>query len=106
MSNFDFEKFVAPSQEFSKLAAKSFEDLAEIQVKNFAECSRMGVESLKSAAEISNPEGFKNYVTEQAALTKTYAEGLAADMKTIGEISQNYINESKKIFENSIAAAK
>ena len=102
--NFDYEKIVGPSRELGKLAVKSFEDLAEIQIKNLSECSRIGVESLKSATEISNIEGLKNYLTEQTTLGKAYAETLAADMKTVGEISQNYVNESKKIVEGSIAS--
>lgn len=99
--NVDFEKFAEPTKEFSKLAVKSLEDIAEIQVKNITECSKLGMESLKSATEITNPEGFKSYMSEQAALTKTMAEGFAADMKTISEIGQNYMAEYKKIFEGS-----
>lgn len=102
--NLDIEKFVGPSRELSKLTVKSLEGIAEIQVKNISEYSRIGVEYLKSASEIKDIDGLKGCMSEQANLGKSYAEGLAADLKTIGEISQNYLNESKKIVEGSFVA--
>ena len=101
---FDFEKFAGPSRELSQLTVKSLEDLSEIQVKNITEMYRVGLESMKAAADISNPESLKDFVAEQTAVTKSIAEGYAADWKSIGEISQKYLNESKKIFDGSMAS--
>ena len=102
---FDFEKFAGPSRELSQLTVKSLEDLSEIQVKNITEMYRIGLESMKAATQVSSPEAFKDYVAEQTAVSKTLAESYAADWKSIGEISQKYVNESKKIVESSVASA-
>lgn len=102
--SFDIEKFVAPTRELSQLAISSYEDLAEIQIKNILECNRLGIESLKSAASISSPEEFKSYIADQTTQSKVIAENLVADAKSAGEIGQNYFNEAKKVVEGALSA--
>ncbi len=102
--NFDIEKLAAPTRELSQLAISSYENLAEIQVKNILECNRLGIESLKAVASISNAEQFKSYVADQTTQSKVIVENLSADAKAANEIGQNYINEAKKVVETAFTA--
>ncbi len=101
---FDIEKIATPSRVLGQLAISSYEDLAEIQIKNILECNRIGIESLKSATSISSPEDFKSYIADQTTQTKAIAENLSADVKAASEIGQNYFSEAKKVVETALSA--
>ena len=102
--NIDIEKMTAPSKELSALALGSYESLAELQLKSLTELNKAGIESVKAAVSISKPEELKGYIADQTAQAKTIAETMVADMKTAGEIGQSYLNEAKKVVENSFKA--
>ena len=99
-TNTDYLKTV---NELVALNVAQIEKLAELQVEAFEEISNAGVVSLKKAADVSNLDAAKAYLEEQAVALRILGENAAARSKTAVEISKDYPNQIKAVFEKAVA---
>ncbi len=98
------EKLVAPVQELNVLTIKNIEKLAELQLKTIEENTNIGLESLKAAIGVKDLDGWKDYLTAQTEVANGIAEGMVANVSTVAELGQDYINEAKGIVEGALTA--
>lgn len=89
--------------ELTALNVAQIEKLAELQVEAFEEISNAGVVSLKKAADVATLDGAKAYIEEQSAALRILGENAASRSKTAVEISKDYPNQVKAIFEKAVA---
>lgn len=99
-----FEKFLAPVKELNELTMKSFEQIAEIQVKVITENAKAGVEALKSSAEIKDLDSMKSYMEDQMASAKSLSEYAVEDLNQIVSLGKDYVSDVKVVVDKSIAA--
>ena len=102
--NDQFEKYFAPVRELNTLAIANIEKLMDLQLKYIEDTTKASVETLKSAATITDAEGFKDYITAQVSTTKQLAERAAEDSRTVAELSNNYATEVQKVMKESFKA--
>ena len=100
--NDQIEKLVAPLQELSTLAVSNIKKLTELQLKSIEQSANASVEALQSATTIKDVEGLQAYLSAQAEAAKAIAENTQANAKTIAELGQNYVDESRKIVEGAL----
>ena len=100
------EKLAASVQELNTLAVKNIEELTALQLKTIQDNATVGIDTVRSATAISDLEGFQSFLTEQANAAKQIAEGIFANVRTVTELGQAYIEEVKEITETSLQAAK
>ena len=100
--NDQIEKLVAPLQELSTLAVSNIKKLTELQLKSIEQSANASVEALQSATTIKDVQGLQAYLSAQAEAAKAIAENTQANAKTIAELGQNYVDESRKIVEGAL----
>ena len=103
--NEQFEKYITPVRELNSLAISNLEKITDIQLKYFEDSIKAGVEQLKSVAAINDAEGFKNYVTAQAAVSKQLTERTIEDSRTVAELGTSYAGEVQKVVKDAFKAA-
>ncbi len=100
--NDQIEKLVAPLQELSTLAVSNIKKLTELQLKSIEQSANASVEALESATAIKDVQGLQAYLSAQAEAAKEIAKNALANAKTIAELGQNYVDESRKIVEGAL----
>ncbi len=105
MSNY-IEKLTAPIEELNTLAVKNIEKLVQLQLKTLQDNANIGVGMAKSAASVSDLEGLRDFLNDQAEVAKRIAEDIVANARTVVELSQDYVADVKDIAEDSIKAVK
>ena len=102
--NEQMEKYVAPVRELNKLAIANVEKLVEMQLQRLQENAKIGVDQMKSAAEISDVEAFKEYMTGCTELARKLSEQAVEDVRTVFEMGNAYSTEAQRIFKDSIGS--
>ena len=67
--NAQVDKFFAPVRELNALAVENVEKVIGIQMKYIEDSAKLGIESLKGAAAISDVDGLKDYLAKQAEVS-------------------------------------
>ncbi len=101
-----FESYLAPAKAINELTIKNIEKVVNHQVKTIQDNAKIGLESLKSAAEIKDVDGWKAYVTGQLDVARSASENLVSDAKAFAELGQEYTNEIRSIVESAIPVNK
>jgi phasin family protein len=103
--NAQVDKFFAPMRELNALAVENVEKVIGIQMKYIEDSAKLGIESMKGAAAISDVEGLKSYLTKQAELSKEISERALNDSKTVMELGKSYTSEVQKIMKGALATS-
>jgi phasin family protein len=100
--NEQFEKYFAPVRELNALAISNLEKLVDLQVRYIEDSAKAGVEQLKSAAAISDVEGFKEYINTQVAVSRKFTERAIEDGRTVAELGTHYATEMQKVVKEAL----
>ena len=95
-------KYFEPVREINALALENVEKLLDIQLKSINDTARLGVERLKSAADIKDVDSLKQYFTDQADTVKTLGERFVKDTQAALEIGAGYTDKVQQIVTESI----
>ncbi len=95
-------KYFEPVREINSLALENVEKLLDIQLKSINDTARLGVEQLKSAADIKDVDGLKQYFTEQAEMVKSLGERFIKDSQAAMELSANYTDKVQQVVADTI----
>jgi phasin family protein len=102
--NASFEKYLAPVKAINELTVNNVEKVINHQVKAINENAKIGVDSLKAAANVTDLESWKAYVTAQIEVARNASEAAVSDAKAYAEMGQAYSNEVRGILENAVTA--
>ncbi len=100
--NVQTEKYLEPVREINTLALENVEKLLDIQLKSINDTTRLGVEQLKSAADIKDVDGLKKYFTDQAELAKSLGERFVKDTQAALELGTSYTDKVQQIMTETI----
>ena len=100
--NVQTEKYLEPVKEMNALALENVEKLLDIQLKSINDTTRLGVEQLKSAADIKDIDGLKQYFTNQAELVKSLGERFVKDTQAALELGTSYTDKVQQIVTDTI----
>ncbi len=95
-------KYFEPVKEINALALENVEKLLDIQLKSINDTTRLGVEQLKSTADINDIDGLKKYFTEQAEMVKTLGERFIKDSQAAMELGVTYTDKVQQIVTETI----
>ena len=95
-------KYFEPVREINALALENVEKLLDIQLKSINDTARLGVEQMKSAADIKDAEGLKKYFTDQAEMVKALGERYIKDSQTALELGVSYTDKVQQIVTETI----
>ena len=95
-------KYFEPVREINALALENVEKLLDIQLKSINDTARLGVEQMKSAADIKDADGLKKYFTEQAEMVKALGERYIKDSQTALELGVSYTDKVQQIVTETI----
>lgn len=100
--NVQTRKYFEPVREINTLALENVEKLLDIQLKSINDTSRLGLEQLKSAADIKDVDGLKKYFTEQAEMVKTLGERFVKDSQAALELGVSYTDKVQQVVADTI----
>ena len=100
--NVQTEKYLEPVKEMNALALENVEKLLDIQLKSINDTTRLGVEQLKSASDIKDIDGLKQYFTNQAELVKSLGERFVKDTQAALELGTSYTDKVQQIMTETI----
>ncbi len=100
--NVQTEKYFEPVRQINALALDNIEKLLEIQLKSINDTTRLGVEQLKSAADIKDVDGLKKYITDQTEIVKGLGERFVKDSQAALEIGTSYTDKVQQIVTETI----
>lgn len=95
-------KYFEPVREINELALDNVEKLLDIQLKSLNDTARLSLEQLRSATDIKDVDGLKQYITEQADLVKSLGERFVKDSQTALELGVSYTDRVQQIVSDSI----
>lgn len=93
----NIDALIAPYKALNDLAQANVEKLVALQTKNFSKYSEMALNSVQEASKLTDMEQSQAYLAKQGELSKKVAEDIAADLKTVAEMSQAYAVEAQKV---------
>ncbi len=99
-----FEKIATPVKALSELAIANVEKLAELNLALAEKSVKVSIDSLKSAAAVSDLEGLKAFYSSQNEVAKGLVEDVVASSNSVAEIGKAYVEDAKGIVETAIAA--
>ena len=100
--NVQNEKYFEPVRQINALAFANIEKLLEIQLKSINDTTRLGVEQLKSAVDIKDVDGLKEYITDHTELVKGLGERFVKDTRTALEIGKSYTDQVQQIVTETV----
>ena len=100
--NEQFDKYFTPVRELNTLAISNIEKLLELQLKLIEDSTKVGVETLKSAAAINDAESFKEYIEAQVNTAKQLTERAIEDSRTVTELGNSYATEVQKVVKETL----
>ena len=103
--NAQVNKYFEPLRELNALAVENVEKIVGIQMKYIEDSAKLGIESMKGAAAISDVEGLKTYLTKQAEMSKELSERALSDSKTVMELGKSYTSEVQKIMKDAMTVS-
>ena len=95
-------KYFEPAREINALALDNVEKLLDIQLKSINDTARLGVEQLKSAADIKDADSLKKYFTDQAETVKALGERFIKDSQAALELGVSYTDKVQQIVTETI----
>lgn len=93
----NIDALIAPYKALNELAQANVEKLVALQTKNFSKYSEMALNSVQEAAKLTDMDQSQAYLAKQGELSKKVAEDIAADLKTVADMSQAYAAEAQKV---------
>ena len=102
--NASFETYLAPVKAINELTIKNVEKVVNHQVKTFKDNAKIGVDSLKAAANVTDIESWKAYVTSQMEVARNASEAMVSDAKAFAEMGQTYTSDVREILESAVSA--
>ena len=102
----NFENYLEPVKAINELNIKNVEKIVNHQVKSLKDSTKIGVDTLKAAASVTDLESWKSFVTGQLEVAKSASEALMSDARAYAEMGQEYTSEVRGIVEGAFASAK
>ena len=95
-------KYFEPVRAINALALENVEKLLDIQLRSINDTARLSVEQLKSAADVRDVDGLKQYFAEQAEVVKSLGERFIKDSQAALELSVNYTDKVQQVVADTI----
>lgn len=100
--NLQTDKYFEPAREINALALANVEKLLDIQLKAINDTAKLGVEQLKSAAEIKDADSLKKYITDQSEVVKSLGERFVKDSQAALELGTSYTDKVQQVVTNVV----
>jgi phasin family protein len=100
--NEQLEKFMTPVREINALAVENLEKLFDIQMKYVGDSAKIGIDQMKTASAITDMEGLKSYMSQQAEVSKQLTERAITDGRAVLELGNSYTTSVQKIFKDAL----
>ena len=103
--NKPFEAVMAPVVEFNKLVVKNAEAAFNLQIQALQAYADLGIKNLNAGLAVQNPEDLKAYAENQKDVAEQVGARMTADVKAIGELNTQFIEEARALAEQNVKAA-
>lgn len=100
--NAQTEKYFEPVRQLNALAVENVEKLLDIQLKSINETTRLAIQQMKSAAQVSDVEGLKKHFSTPTEVAKAVCELFVKDAQAAIEIGKRYSEEAQGVITNAL----
>ncbi len=99
------EKALAPVVAFNKLFIETAEKAMGLQVASMQKLSKIGFDNANALFHVQSAEDVKGYAEKQQNVAKEVAEIVTSDVQQLGELNQNFLEDSRKLIEKNVEQA-
>lgn len=101
--NNQFGNVLAPAQKFNALVVANVEKLVQFQLAAVETYSQIGLQQLRAALEVRDPQSLQAYVSNQQQVAKVVGEKLANDAKALAGLGQAFGAEVQQLVKENVA---
>lgn len=101
--NEQFEKYAVPLKELNELNVKNTETFVEMQLKQSEESTKVNLDQLKAASQVTDADSLKSFLESQAEVSQQLNARVAENTRAVVEMGNIYAAEMQKIFTNAFA---
>ncbi|SDO02318.1 phasin family protein [Vreelandella arcis] len=87
-----------PMRKMNSLMLNNMEKMTQYQLEAMKRYSQMGTERMRSATEIEDAEGLKDFGAQQAAMMNELSQQMQEDARVMSEMSLEFKSEMEKLF--------
>ena len=98
-------KAFAPFLAYNTLVMETTEKAVALQISTFQKLSKIGFDNAKAAFDIKSAEELKTYADKQQAVAKNVTEIVTEDVRNLGELNKELLDNSRKLVEKNVKAA-
>jgi phasin family protein len=100
------ENWMKPVINANKVTVSNFEKFVDFQMKAWQKYVDMGMDQLKTAAEVDSPKAFQSYLNKQVEVASAVRQQMLSDFKELTEMSTHFKDDFTKLTENNVQEIK
>ena len=90
-----------PAQKLSRLGVETLEKLARLQQASLQTYTGIGLEQMKAATEVTDPEAFRAHAAKQGEILQELANRMMADAQAIAAIGAEFGATAQQIGQDA-----
>lgn len=87
-----------PMRKINSLMLNNMEKMTQYQLEAMKRYSQMGTERLRSASDVEDAEGLRDFGAQQAAMMNELSQQMQEDARVMSEMSLEFKAEMEKLF--------
>ncbi len=99
------EEAIAPMVAYNALIIEAAEKAFGLQVATMQKLTKIGFDNVKAVWDIKSAEELKTYAEKQQDVAKEVVEVVVEDARSLSELNQNLLEDSRKLVEKNIKLA-
>ncbi|MGS2744096.1 phasin family protein [Halomonas sp. LS-001] len=90
-----------PMRKVNSLMLNNMEKMTQYQLEAMKRYSQMGTDRMRSASEINDAEGMREFATKQSEMLNELSQQMQEDARIMGEMSMEFKTEMEKMFSEA-----
>ncbi|THB67041.1 MAG: phasin family protein [Gammaproteobacteria bacterium] len=97
------QKMAEPVSEITSLAVDYIEKISQFQVNAVKAYTELGMEQLKNAASIKDPESLQSFIGQQTDMAQTVSKKIAEDAQSLAKLGEVFAADIQSLAKKDLA---
>lgn len=95
----------APMSKFNSLYVENMEKMTEFQLNSIKSYAELGLDQMKKASEVKDPESMRTYTAAQAETATALNKKIMEDAKTFSDMAMEFKGQVETLMEEARTTA-
>ncbi|KAB7627210.1 phasin family protein [Alkalilimnicola sp. S0819] len=96
-----FQQLQAPVKQFNSLVVDHMDKLTQFQLDAAQSYAELGMQNLRAALEVKQPQDLQQYVGQQKSVAETVSKKLNDDATTLVALNKGFVEGVQKLAEEA-----